>query len=305
MEQIIARRAEPGYRAVRGVVVEVMQRSLTDLGYSTNGVDGIFGRGSEAGLKVYQSDNGLPATGALDATTWQHLFPQEPIPSEFELALALTSCFEGHGYTRVAGNFDGAGLTWGIIGFTLSTGELEAVLTAIDADAPDCLEHAFGDMLDDLTSVLALSRREQIAWADSISLGPYKHAIQEDWATGFARLGQTHAAVQAQNNRAREKYWTIAVRDAEQFELSGIPGLALCFDIAVQNGGINEDAEIRNALAAEPFANQRRRREIIAEQVALGSNPKYQDDVRSRKMTIARGEGTVHGARYRIADWGL
>ena len=35
---------------------------------------------------------------------------------------------EGHGFTMVAGDFDGAGLTWGIIGFTLKHGEIQRIV---------------------------------------------------------------------------------------------------------------------------------------------------------------------------------
>lgn len=305
MGQIYARRAAPGFMPVRGALVFRTQEGLTQRGFSTRGIDGIFGRGTQAALTAFQHDSGLPDSGALDEDTWPVLFPTSEKPTDFDLALALTSTFEGHGFQKAVGNFDGAGLTWGIIGFTLAGGELAKVLSAIDADAPDTLDQAFGAMASELRDVLTRPRAEQTAWADGISLGAQKLHLREDWASGFARLGATQAAQNAQIDRARTKYWSIAQRDADRYALTDPPGRALCFDIAVQNGGINEGPQIQAALAEEIDPTPQRRREIIAEQVALGSRKRYQEDVRSRKMTLATGQGTVHGGRFNTADWGI
>ena len=39
--------------------------------------------------------------------------------------------------------------------------------------------------------------------------------------------------------------------------------------------------------------------------MAEESNPDFVEDVRSRRLTIARSQGKVHGAIYRVEDWGL
>jgi peptidoglycan hydrolase-like protein with peptidoglycan-binding domain len=305
MARVYAQRARSGYKLSRGTVIEKAQRALTEAGHDTKGTDGIFGRDTETALRSFQSAFGLGASGALDDATWSSLLPSTPPPSDFELAIGLTSVFEGHGYTKVVGNFDGAGLTWGVIGFTLSHGELPILMNAIDEKAPGALDAAFGDLAPVLREKMTLPRREAVEWADSISLGRNKTGVEKPWADAFKALGKTDAAKEAQLDRAKARYWATAERDAAQFGLTGTPGLALCFDIAVQNGGINEDDEIMAAFNEEPDATQRRKREIVAEEVALGSRPRFQDDVRSRKMTIATGEGIVHGGRFHTADWGI
>ena len=305
MGRIYAKQAAAGFMLVRGILVYCTQKRLTQHGFSTRGIDGIFGRATHAALSTFQKNSGLPDSGALDEDTWPFLFPTSEKPTDFDLALALTSTFEGHGFQKIVGNFDGAGVTWGIIGFTLAGGELAQVVSAIDADTPDTLDRAFGAMASELRDVLTRPRAEQITWADGISLGAQKLHLREDWASGFARLGATEAAQNAQIDRARTKYWSIAQRDSDRYDLTDPSGLALCFDIAVQNGGINEGPQIQEALAEEIDPTPRRRREIIAEQVALGSRKLYQEDVRSRKMTLATGQGTVHGGRFNTADWGI
>jgi len=46
-----------------------MQVDLADLGYYTGKVDGYYGPGTEAAVKAFQKDNGLPVTGELDSAT--------------------------------------------------------------------------------------------------------------------------------------------------------------------------------------------------------------------------------------------
>jgi len=42
---------------------QALQRALTELGYSTNGVDGIIGPNTRRALQAFQADRGLPADG--------------------------------------------------------------------------------------------------------------------------------------------------------------------------------------------------------------------------------------------------
>ena len=66
-----------------------------------------------------------------------------PEPPIFERCLQVVASFEGTGFTLIEGNFDGAGLTWGIIGFTLRDGELGQVLSDINSRHPDLFSQAF------------------------------------------------------------------------------------------------------------------------------------------------------------------
>lgn len=54
-----------------------------------------------------------------------------------------------------------------------------------------------------------------------------------------------------------------------------------------------------------PGAGGAARREIVANAIAEASDPRFVEDVRSRRLAIARGRGTVHGAAYLLEDWGL
>lgn len=78
-------------------------------------------------------------------------------------------------------------------------------------------------------------------------------------------------------------------------------------DIAVQNGGIDskEESRIKRRLSSISPTGEENVRVIIANVVAENSNPRWIEDVRRRKLTIATGEGVVHGSKYQVATWGI
>ncbi len=54
--------------------VEAIQQGLTDKGFDTHGVDGMFGNNTEKALISWQQANGFTTNGAIDATQWARLF---------------------------------------------------------------------------------------------------------------------------------------------------------------------------------------------------------------------------------------
>src|SRR5262245_50822161 len=96
----------------RGHLVKRLQRAL---GFSEPDIDGILGGQTRDGVKAFQKSNGLPETGLVDVDAWGGITGLA-VPSVEERALALTADFEGHGFELAQGNFDGAGITWGVIG---------------------------------------------------------------------------------------------------------------------------------------------------------------------------------------------
>ncbi|WP_316568240.1 L,D-transpeptidase family protein [Neobacillus sp. YIM B06451] len=57
----------------KGEHVKTLQIALTQRGYKTNGIDGVFGPGTEAAVKKFQKDNKLKVTGIVDSGTWKAL----------------------------------------------------------------------------------------------------------------------------------------------------------------------------------------------------------------------------------------
>lgn len=307
MPRIFLRKANAGDTTVSGIVVSGVQNALNSLVPQTIEADGIFGSQSREMVKLYQDMVSLPATGEVDDKTWLKLM-HTPAPRIFERCLQLTAHYEGTGFTKIVGNFDGAGLTWGIIGFTLSNGELGAVLTTIATRHPTVFNQAFGNDASVILDKLALPPAEQLAWADSITRPPNKTGVAEPWVTYFHDLGEFPVVQQIQMDRARDVYWSIALRDAAIFGLTDELDYALFYDIAVQNGGMkskNREALVKQRLANSADKSPKALRQIIEDVVVETSKVAYQADVRSRKSSIRTGKGTVHGGKYRLIDWGL
>lgn len=303
MSRIFFQRAASGFRTVQGELIRKMQVVLKSGGFLDDIADGVYGGRTEAALKKFQTQKQLPATGKVDDQTWQSLMGTAA-PDLKQRCLQVTADFEGTGFTKCVGNFDGAGLTWGIIGFTLSNGELGAVLKEIRTSHPDVFSSAFGNLEAKIVQVLGSSKAAQMNFANSISIGSKKMQILPEWAAAFERLGKDEK-VQAIQLKRTEKYFDIAARDVERFTVENELGLALCFDVAVQNGGIDqtEGQRIRNQVNQTPPATPEALRKIIAKVVAENGN--FVEDVRSRKLTIATTQGTVHGSKYDLKTWGL
>jgi hypothetical protein len=303
--RIFFQRAPSGFRTVQGEIVRRLQQTLRDGGFYRDTIDGIYGNKTELALLSFQQGNGLAQTGKIDEETWRHLTSTEA-PDLRQRCLQVTADFEGTGFTKAVGNFDGAGLTWGIIGFTLSNGELTRLLREIRSTDADVYRAAFGDLTDRINHVLDADPAEQMSFANSISVGTSKMKILDVWAAAFERLG-SDPAVQEIQLRHTQRFFDIAERDLDRFGVENELGLALCFDIAVQNGGIDstEAARIRSKINQTPPTTQQELRTIIANVIAENSRPRFVEDVRRRKLAVATGTGTVHGSQYRLKTWGL
>lgn len=263
-------------------------------------VDGDFGSMTETALGNFQAAYGRPRLGAVDAGTWGLLTP-DPLPSLFDRCLGLTAAFEGHGFTLLQGNFDGAGLTWGIIGFTLKSGELKALLRDVDVLAPGAVADTLGPLADEWNDVTEKSWPTQLNWADDLSKSGSKFA---NWRKAFEQLGQVPATQTAQVARARRHYFEPALVQAQSLNLVTELGVALAFDVCVQNGGFKPDA-FQLAKQLGDSVTEAELRLQLADAVADSANPVWAENVRARKRTIAVGEGIAQQTAYRLSSWGL
>ena len=60
-------------KGARGNITKLLQEKLVSLGYNTNGVDGIFGSGTEKAIIFFQKNNGLVVDGIVGKNTWRNL----------------------------------------------------------------------------------------------------------------------------------------------------------------------------------------------------------------------------------------
>ena len=301
----IIRQPSGSFRRPNGPVVMALQMALIKAGQAME-PDGDFGRITCEALRRWQAGQGFPQSNSIDAKQWRALTALPP-PSLFDVCVNIVSDFEGTGFDRVVGNFDGAGITFGLLGFTLVNGEIRQVLSAIEALRPGVVAEAFGALYPELTNVLAASSERQREWADGVSLGPTKMEISKPWKEAFKRIGQFPEARRAQLQRAYSVYWKAAQQHVEQFmggRTIDAQDVGFWFDVAVQNSlDPEERKELQNEGASAKEGEALRR--AFAQIIADGSAPRWRKDVLARKLTYATGQGSVHGSDYQLSDWGL
>jgi hypothetical protein len=285
-----------------GEAVKQAQAILMSQGCGPAKADGVFGESTAAAIRQFQTRKSLPVTGVVDDTTWQPLM-NRPVPSAGDRSLQLTAAFEGHGFELAVGNFDGALLTWGVIGFTMTSGEVQSIVLAVNKTNPDLVQQAFGAHAGELLQLMTAARDFQKQWADEHTVK--SRALAEPWRSMFATFGSFPQVQQEQLKHVRDNYLNPAVATARKLGLSSELGLALCFDAHVQNGGIKAAAMKSLLQQSKAGLAELELRKLIANAVADSARAAWREDVRTRKLTIATGQGKVHGHLFVLDNWGL
>jgi hypothetical protein len=298
----------------RGEEVARIQTALKQKGFYLGPLDGDFGGGTESAVKAFQAANGLEIDGDVGPVTWQALFGDdiaEPELASDELprrCLTLTATFEtSRGppecFSGVSGDFDGQGISFGVLQWNFGQGSLQSLLTAMLAKNAPVMSAVFQSRLPVLQAALAADGEELMHFARSIQ-DPLRHNLNEPWAGMFKTLGRTPECQALQVEHARGVF-DRAVALARQYGLWSERAVALMFDILTQNGSIREVTRAQILadfetipIAFTPEAKEVERMEIVAHRRAEACNPRWVEDVRSRKLCVARGSGVVHGVRY-------
>jgi peptidoglycan hydrolase-like protein with peptidoglycan-binding domain len=293
-------------RGARGELVRQLQVALKGAGSYKDAIDADFGDLTAKAVARFRAKHGLGRDEVVDRETWRAVTGRS-VPPLRERAIAVTAAFEGHGFGLAAGNYDGAGLTWGIIGFTLSSGNVPKLVLEAEARKPGCVAEAFGKKGPELVEIMNGPKTRQFAWANAISSGSTKSKVAEPWRSCFQRFGEIPEVQEIQLAQVNASYFQPAKKTARELGLQSELGIALCFDIHVQNGSISSTAQerIRREVKANAIHKERELRVIVANAVADAARAQYREDVRSRKLTLATGAGKVHGATYVLRNWGL
>lgn len=289
-------------------------------------VDGQFGRKMRQAIQRVQEVKGVEQTGVLDKNLWEDLLGAGTWPSEYEISLGLLGSFEGHDYTKAAGNYDGAGITWGIIGFTLIGWQkvkgkkvpkfniLHKLLTKIDSDDTKFFDQAFAsDQAKILRTRLAGTAADFYKFAQEIST-PKGSKLIPTWQTAFKKLGEFEKVQALQESFADTEYYqpalTKAATFAASYDMASPRTRQLFFDIQVNNGGLgpNEtkaaEAALKKLIQDVPQATLEQKLNAITDVLAT-SRKKFEKDIRERKGTISNGAGEVHKKKYNLDHWGI
>jgi hypothetical protein len=297
-----------------GEEVRQIQEKLQAMGIYRGPLDGVFGGGTEAAVKLFQEKNGLDTDGIVGSQSWQALFGADVPTSAITFktldyrCLALTGSFEtGAGipdcFAGLSGDFDGQGISFGVCQWNFGQGSLQPLLKRMCADYPEMASTVFHDNLDQLTTALNAAKSDQMIFARSIQ-DPIRKTVNEPWRGIFKTLGRSDEFQRIEADAANALYKGARQLCAD-YGLWSERAAALMFDIKVQNGSINSTVQslITADFQALPSDLSVEDREvemlkIVANRRAEAANAKWVEDVRTRKLCIANGGGTVHGIQY-------
>lgn len=295
-----------------GEDVARIQKTLKGKGLYDGTEDGVFDDRTETAVKAFQTGSGLVADGIVGAATWARLFPLAAVTGDLSSrCLALTGSFETGQlapdcFAAVTGNFDGQGMSFGALQWNFRQGTLQPLLIEMFDSHHDIAMKIFGDDLDPLVKAVKEGKDASVAFAISIQEQREK-TLTIHWRQMFRQLGLT-SEFQAIETKGAADYHRKGVRLCRDYGLWTQRGLALMFDIAVQNGGISDKimamisrdvAGLKPDLSPQDMEVQKMR--IVANRRAEAANPAFVEDVRKRKLCIAEGKGIVHGIAYDLA----
>jgi hypothetical protein len=218
------------------------------------------------------------------------------------------------------GDFDGQGLSFGLLQWNIGTASLQPMLRALERAAPREFDAVFGPDAPTVRRVFVTTASaqeptaEQRQFAEAINASNRRDII-EPWRTYLQRLGQspTFQKIQLQAVRDRLRH---AANSARIFGLRSERALAFFFDTVTQHGNWWLKKKNRESLIARQRVQTERKLgrpltepellAIIADVLAATVNPKWAGDVRARRMVIVNGRGDVHRSHYDLtAQFGL
>lgn len=230
-----------------------------------------------------------------------------------EKSLAVTGFFEtSNGYPTcygiTSGNFDGMGLSHGVLQFNLGQGSLQPVWNYMNTNYNQTCRDIFGTYYTEWANMLADTQANQVAWGDSISLGTTseeKRQIDPTWKSMFQTLGETQASIDKQITYA-DNWRPNAQKWFDSLGLWSRRAYTICFDISVHLGrlfplnliwndfkNIDPTGKTREQIEAEK-CNIIVNRSTYHNRVASSS----QASVFNRRNMIYTGTGTYYGVTY-------
>ncbi len=222
----------------------------------------------------------------------------------FENSVYIPQSFSG-----ISNNFDGQGISVGVLQQNIGRGSLQPMLKKLDQEHPEVLKSVFGKDYSSLHRMLKMPHDSQLEWAKQIQT-PGKDGINPwpRWKKEFKALGQTPEYQQIQIGAAETVYQK-SLKLCEQFGLRSERGVAFMFDVVTQNGGIEKKGlhigqDIQrdiDVLKKTGKDSEEARMATIARRRTAACNPRWRADALNRKMTIAKGHGVVHGNTIDLA----
>lgn len=298
----------------KGNEVRRIQEKLKGLGIYLGPLDGEFGGGTQGAVRLFQGREGLECDGVVGPVTWKTLFNEDitvsaisykplgyrclALTGSFETGAAIPDCFAG-----LSGDFNGQGISFGVLQWNFGQGTLQPLLKKMCADYGETAQALFHDHYDQLTAALNGTKGAQMQFARSIQ-DPIRKTVNEPWRGMFKSLGRSEEFQRIEADAANGIY-KAARQLCSAYGLWSERAVALMFDIKTQNGSIGSIVQDRimaefQSLPASLSEEEREaeRMRIVANRRAEAAKAIWVEDVRCRKLCIANGKGIVHGIEY-------
>jgi hypothetical protein len=254
-------------------------------------VDGIFGAATQEALRSYRAANGLPAGDCIDVALYRKILPGEDLPDYQERAWALTFLMEGTDYDKIEYNYgssDPSGMTWGPMGMTLQSGEVQSILRSAIAKDPTGIKALSGDSgwvflqgLSTMGGEAAMSYVRNNYWNMK---GKQRQFVLDI----FKRIANS-AVVRQEFDSVAKRTCNMRFRHYRNFlkTRSGVTEVdwAMFWDVAVQTGHAEKRAKALAGLNTNGKTGAERRKlwgDYIASQVSKA----WQTDRRKRNETF-------------------
>lgn len=238
-------------------------------------------------------------------------------------ALELTGSFEGCGFTEVTPNFDGQGISCGVLQWCLGQGSLQRKILQ-----PYIVRHGSIDALDIFPEQIDILASETPKNAIRFSMQMQREVngnwyMKSDWLSGWKMFLNLPEVIDLQVEAANE----IGLRVEsiyKSFKFTTVNAYCVIFDCLVQNGSLpgitNEKLGafkfqlLKDLVSTSTNSDTKKNKKIwdnltvdgellklagIAYYISLRSKKEYQFDVLNRKATLALGVGYVHGDLFK------
>lgn len=247
--------------------------------------------------------------------------------SAFEIALNISGSFEGSdAWVNLTNNFDGQGLSLGVLNQCLGQGSLQPMLIRLRDEHPEKLKALVGPgRLRSLLDMLAkwqkdarlgvedaplskldnpeenggqqavAANQESVRWAVA-NLYEGGDRFKPEWRTELSALASSPEYISIQIAAAARDH-DRAVADEARVGVRELRDYLFLFDVQVQNGGLyaQDFDDYAAYLKKNPGAGATDRMKKLLELRLRHVRKQYQQDVRSRKLAVILGTGKVHG----------
>ncbi|MBI3298268.1 MAG: hypothetical protein HYZ75_08900 [Elusimicrobia bacterium] len=257
--------------------------------------------------------------------TWPASFSAEDklaLPS----ALNITGSFEGAaGWGNITDNFDGQGLSLGLLNQNLGQGTLQPLLLKMRDDHPGVLSAGFSaphrasllGMLTQWETAMGPPRPAHYSRLDQppsggVILASPGDGASVDWAKANLYAGAAFDPAWKAELVAlalTPEYVSLQVAEAvslhekavgyeSRIGIRELRAYLMLFDVVVQNGGLHpiDLTEYDDYVAANPSASVTAKLEKLLELRLRHVRRRFVADVRARKRAIINGRGRVHGS---------